>query len=134
MLSRKNGSRISSLFLSTIWDTETLHVTVLMISPHEAIYYLSGRSVQAVRVGDWKYRQAVDKAGKDGSKKNDRRPAEEERSKKQRTVALYNLRDDVGEKKNLVEQQPEIAARLKKRIERFATEFPRTLRPPGTAE
>ena len=30
------------------------------MSPHEAIYYLSGRSVQAIRVGDWKYRHAVD--------------------------------------------------------------------------
>ena len=90
--------------------------------------------MQAIRVGDWKYRHAVDKAGKDRSKKKDKRPAEEKRSRKQTTVALYNLRDDVGEEINLVEQQTEIADRLKKQIETFTAEFQKTLRPPGTAE
>jgi hypothetical protein len=88
----------------------------------------------AIQELDWKYRHAVDKAGKDGSRKKGKRPAEEKRSRKQTTVALYNLRDDVGEELNLVEQQPEIAARLKKQIETFTAEFRKTLRPPGTAE
>ncbi|MCA9223689.1 MAG: sulfatase-like hydrolase/transferase, partial [Planctomycetales bacterium] len=100
-------------------------------SPHEAIYYLSGRSVQAIRVSDWKFRRAVAKAG---SRTKGNRPAEAQRNGKQTTTALYNLRDDVGEQINLAEQQPAIAARLNKQLDTFTAEFRKTLRQAGTAE
>lgn len=108
----------------------------LPLHASEAFVGTSKRGIygDAIQELDWKYRQAVDKAGKDRSRKKAKRPAEGKRRRKQTTVALYNLRDDIGEEINLVEQQPEIAARLKKQIETFTTEFRKTLRPAGTAE
>lgn len=102
-------------------------------SPHEAILYLRGRSVQAIRVGDWKYRYATDKPEK-GSKKADKRRGEEKGGKQEPAAALYNLRDDIGERKNLIDEQQEIAARLKKQMDAFSVEFEKSQRAPGTAE
>lgn len=91
-------------------------------SPHEAIYYLRGRSLNAIRVGDWKYRHAQDKAGKDGSKK------------KELKTQLFNLREDIGEQNNVIDEHPEMAARLKKQMDTFYAEFRDNLRSPGVAE
>lgn len=60
---------------------------------------------RAIRQGDWKYHDAVHRK-------------EEE---------LYNLKDDIGETKNLIEQHPEITARLKKKLEAWEAE----VTPPG---
>lgn len=100
------------------------------VSPHEAIFYTRGRSVQGIRVGDWKYRSAVVKIK---SKKEKKTPGNQRREKKV-VAELFNLRDDIGEQKNLITKQPERAARLKKRLEAFRAELEKNLRPPGIAE
>lgn len=53
----------------------------------------------AIRVGDWKYIAAH----------------------KDATPALYDLKSDVGEKHNLLDQHPDIAARLKSRLEQVVS-------------
>jgi arylsulfatase A-like enzyme len=119
-------------------------------SPHEAIYFLRGRSVTGVRMGDWKY---LVTSAKENSPEVEIELSEEEKKLprrqrkalvKERTKAaprtqgdiemLYNLRDDVGEEINLVEQRPDIATRLKQQIETFSAELKKTLRPAATAE
>lgn len=91
-------------------------------SPHDAIYYMRGRSVQAIRAGDWKYRFGQDKSkGKDGKKKVNREQ-------------LFNLAEDIGEQQNLIDQHPEIAAKMKQQIERFAGELRKNTRAAGIAE
>ncbi len=47
---------------------------------------------------------------------------------------LFNLREDIAEEANLIEQHPEVAARLKSRLKAFETEFRKTQRPAGTVE
>lgn len=59
---------------------------------------------QAVRSGDWKYH-----------KKEIFRADETRRSTNLPT--LYNLKNDIGESKNVIEQYPEIAERLEKALE-----------------
>nr|WP_253154800.1 sulfatase [Stieleria tagensis] len=101
-------------------------------SPHEAIYYLRGRSVDGIRVGDWKYRMATDKAPK--VKKSKKQPAAESQSKKVSVETLYNLSDDIGEQNNLIAKHPEIAARMKKQMEEFHIELRKNTRPAAVAE
>lgn len=119
-------------------------------SPHEAIYYLRGRGVQGIRVGDWKY-LVEEPSDKRGSKVEVELTAEEqklsrkernalikERSKPTRqkpepTPSLYNLTDDIGEQNNLIAKHPEIVARLKKQMEAFHKELLGSTRPAGVA-
>jgi arylsulfatase A-like enzyme len=100
-------------------------------SPHEAVYYLRGRGVDGVRVGDWKYGIATDKPPKE--KRSKRQPASDGKPKKVDVETLYNLRDDIGEQHNLFAEHPEIVARLKKRMEDFHNEFRKNTRPAGIA-
>ena len=119
-------------------------------SPHEAVYYLRGRGVQGIRVGDWKY--LVDEAsGKDASKPEIELTAEEQKlPRKERkalikgrskapsqksgpTAALYNLSDDIGEQNNLVHQHPDIVARLKNLLDEFGRELRVNSRPAAVA-
>jgi arylsulfatase A-like enzyme len=69
-------------------------------SPHDALFWRFGRQM-AVRMGDWKlvkYDPTVD--GKDAGRG-------------QATEAkLYNLADDIGETKNLIDEQPQKAKEL----------------------
>ncbi|TWU46547.1 sulfatase family protein [Rubripirellula reticaptiva] len=101
-------------------------------SPHEAIFYLRGRGVDAIRVGDWKYRIAADKPPKKKGSKG--QPAGDSKPKKVSVETLYNLRDSVGEQTNLIDEHPEIAARLKKRMEDFHNELRKNTRPAAVAE
>jgi arylsulfatase A-like enzyme len=61
-------------------------------APHEAIFFQRGNA--AVRAGDWKLIER-----NVGAKKG--------------TYELYDLAKDIGEKKNLVEERPEVVGRLK---------------------
>ncbi|MBI1372497.1 MAG: sulfatase-like hydrolase/transferase [Phycisphaera sp.] len=99
-------------------------------SPHDAICYFAGRSVQGFREGDWKYRYAKDKPDKHESKKKDK----SQKVNAELAVQLFNLRDDIGEQKNLIDEHPEIAARLKQLMDAFHADFQQNLRPPGDAE
>lgn len=101
-------------------------------SPHKAVYYLRGRGVQAIRVGDWKYRVATEKPAKE--KKSKRQPAGDSKSKKVDVETLYNLRDDIGEQTNLIDVHPEIAQRLKRQLSTFETDLRKNLRPAGVAQ
>jgi len=125
-------------------------------SPHKAIYYLRGRSVTGVRMGDWKYLVTADKANSpkveielnDEEKKLPRKQRnamlkQRNAMLKQRTKAaqgkqsdiemLFNLRDDIGEQSNLAAKHPDIVARLKKQVEDFSREFRKSTRPAGIA-
>ncbi len=100
-------------------------------SPHEAIYYLRGRGVDGIRVGDWKYRVATDKPPKE--KRSKRQPACESKLKKVNVETLYNLSEDIGEQTNLIVEHPEIAQRLKRQLATFETDLRKNLRPAGVA-
>ena len=69
-------------------------------TPHEYFFFNKG---MAVRSGNWKYHQ---------------KEVFKVKSTKRKTngPSLYNLKDDIGESKNLIEQHPEIAERLKKAL------------------
>lgn len=78
-------------------------------TPHESLWFYWGTELQAIRSGDWKLHfphsyRSVKQAGKDGL------PGPYQELKTE--LALYNLKDDVGEQTNLAAQQPEVVARL----------------------
>ncbi len=100
-------------------------------SPHEAIYYLRGRNVQGIRVGDWKYRTATEKAPR--PKKRKGQPAGDSKPKKVSVETLYNLSDDIGEQTNLIDKHLQIAERLKRKLATFQAELRKNLRPAGVA-
>lgn len=100
-------------------------------SPHEAIYYLRGRGVEGIRVGDWKYRIATDKPPK--AKKSKDQPASDARPKNVNVETLFNLRDDISEQTNLLDAHPDIAQRLKRQLAAFEVDLRRNLRPAGVA-
>jgi arylsulfatase len=97
-------------------------------SPHEAYYYYAGDQLQAVRSGDWKlhfphpYLTVAGEPGRDGKPSNfDKLKPESIKLsglegiasrhgyKVEHTgLALYNLKDDVGEKKNVLADHPEV--------------------------
>jgi arylsulfatase A-like enzyme len=62
--------------------------------------------VRAVRNGDWKYHKQEVFAVKETKRKNN-------------GPTLYNLKEDIGERKNLIDLYPEIAERLRKSLEAF---------------
>jgi len=65
-------------------------------SPHEAFYYYQADLLNAVRSGPWKLHVA---------------------SNGQPVRLLYNLQSDVGETRNVIDEHPDIAARLEKLID-----------------
>jgi arylsulfatase A-like enzyme len=81
-------------------------------SPHEALYFYWNQELQAVRSGKWKlhvahtYRSLGGKPGGRGGE-----PAAY--VQRQTGPALFDLENDVGETTNLVDQHPDVVARLK---------------------
>ena len=69
-------------------------------TPYERFYFSNN---QAVRTGNWKYREGS-RYGTWSGVKTTENPKEEQ---------LFNLADDPGEAKNLIEQYPEVVERLK---------------------
>jgi arylsulfatase A-like enzyme len=73
-------------------------------APHDALYWRLGQQI-AVRAGDWKLVKAVGMASvkppRQAGGKADTGGAE-----------LYNLKDDIGEKTNLAEKNPDKLAEL----------------------
>ncbi len=69
---------------------------------HETFYYYFGLRLNAVRHGDWKLQIAMGNAA----------PAGKEAEPK-----LFNLRDDIGEEKDVAAQHPEVVARLQKLVD-----------------
>ena len=70
-------------------------------SPHDYFFYV--QRGEAVRSGDWKYHEKMHFTTMGEGRDRDEQ-------------ALYNLRDDIGESKNLIDAYPEIAERLKKAL------------------
>jgi arylsulfatase A-like enzyme len=118
-------------------------------SPHEAIYYLRGRGVQAIRMGDWKYMIAPAKEVLP-EVEIELTPEEQKLPRRQRNAlikerpkaaqekqgdveTLYNLSDDIGEQNNLFVDHREIAERLKKQMKSFSGELRKNTRPAGVA-
>lgn len=89
-------------------------------SPHEAYYFYYGGELHAVRVGDWKlhvphkWRRVVTK-GKDGQ------PGRQDYPKIE--LSLFNLKNDIGESNNLVEEHPEVVEKLMQVVEQARSEL-----------
>jgi arylsulfatase A-like enzyme len=119
-------------------------------SPHDGLFYLRGRSVSGVRSGDWKYlrvdakdmAEAVEVELSEEEKKLSRRERKalikERQSASQKSQGdgemLFNLREDIGETKNLITQRADIAERLKEQSRKFETALKKNQRPAGIAE
>lgn len=76
------------------------------LTPHEFYYMIY--TGQSVRSGDWKYhKKQIFTINKD--------------TQTDQSPALYNLKDDIGETKNVVNDYPEIAQKLAKALEEHLT-------------
>jgi arylsulfatase len=107
-------------------------------SPHEALFFYVGAELHAVRSGDWKLHFPHSYLTVLGPTRTDGKPAGWGQQKpqsitqsgvsgiasrhgyrvEQQPLALYNLRDDLGETNNVAAEQPEIVARLTALAER----------------
>jgi arylsulfatase A-like enzyme len=88
-------------------------------SPHETFYYFGGSrgfdgppSLRGIREGDWKLHFSF-------------------RNGVMRPIELYDLAADLGESNNLIEQKPQLAARLEAKAKTFLEELTANRRPIG---
>ncbi len=89
-------------------------------TPHRFLYYYNGVNLQAVREGDWKLH--LPRTVKDQPFWNKRRG----RGRTFVTLdrpALFNLKQDPGETRDLAARHPEVVARLQKRAQAIRTEL-----------
>ena len=99
-------------------------------SPQDAYYLYYGNQLQAVRQGKWKlhfphgYRTMAGKPGGTGGIPTNYSQAKID-------LALFNLRADIGESKNLRDQKPEITQKLSKLGKAFDQKMKATKRPAG---
>jgi len=116
-------------------------------SPHDAFYYYAGEELQAVRSGDWKLHFAHDYLTSASPPGRDGRPANYENMKPaamsvsglagiasrhgyvvaHQPQALYNLKDDVGETRDVSKDHPDVVARLEKLAEAARADLGDTL-------
>ena len=75
-------------------------------TPHEQFFYHRGNELKAVRSGNWKLHT------------NNDRPS-----------ALFNLENDIGEKKNVLKANPKIVQRLHGYLKAFAKDVAENNRP-----
>jgi arylsulfatase len=112
-------------------------------TPHEAYYFYAGDQLQAVRSGDWKlhfphpYLTVAGEPGRDGKPANfaNLKPESIKLSGlegiasrhgyriEQTGLALYNLKEDIGETRNVAEQHPEVVRRLQELAEKARAEL-----------
>jgi len=97
-------------------------------SPHEAYFFYYGNQLQAMRMGDWKlhfphgYRTMAGKpGGKDGI------PTKYSQAKT--GTELYNLRDDIGESKDLAKENPDIVKKMQAMAEKMRDDLGDNKRP-----
>ena len=89
-------------------------------SPHKFLYYYNGTNLQAVREGEWKLH--LPRTAKDQpfwSKK----PAKGKGFVTLNERRLFDLKSDVGEKRNVADRYPEVVARLQKHAETIRAEL-----------
>lgn len=89
-------------------------------SPHEALWFYWGPELHAIRSGDWKLHfphsyRSLKQAGHDGQPG----PYQE----LQTDLALYNLREDIGEQHNRAADSPEVVQRLSQLAEQARQEL-----------
>ncbi|PHS03963.1 MAG: hypothetical protein COA78_17125 [Blastopirellula sp.] len=75
-------------------------------TPHEAFFYHRGNQLQAVRSGKWKLH-----------------------TNKGKPTQLYDLENDIGEKKNVIQSNPEVVQRLERYLKAFAKDIAENSRP-----
>ena len=71
-------------------------------------YYFYAVTGEAVRSGDWKYHKSQTFTVTKNTHKDE-------------SPALYNLKDDIGESKNVITLHPQIAERLAKALDEHLT-------------
>lgn len=91
-------------------------------SPHDALYFYWGRDLQAVRSGDWKLHlpyayRTLD--GREGGR--DGMPVKYEQGRTE--LALFNLREDISQTRNVASDNPQIVERLMALAERGQAEL-----------
>ena len=87
-------------------------------SPHEAFFYHRGNTLEAVRSGRWKLRMGRQSRGKNGKTR-------------QSPDALYDLENDIGETRNVLKDNPAVAARLRAHVAAFKKDLAQNSRPAG---
>jgi arylsulfatase A len=109
-------------------------------TPHDAYYFYYDGELQAVRSGQWKlhlphaYRTLAGPPGRDGNPS----PYSIVRT----GVALYDLSKDIGETRNVADQQPDVVSRLTALADRIRNELGDSatkrrgsgVRPPGKVD
>jgi len=80
------------------------------VSPHKVFYYFKGLKLEAIRRGEWKLHLAVTQQIDDD--RNKPRDGKQPAKNPAPTQQLFNVRDDVGETKNLASGHPEIVTEL----------------------
>ncbi|QDV41122.1 Arylsulfatase [Stieleria neptunia] len=80
-------------------------------TPHEAFFYHGGNQLRAVRSGKWKLH-----------------------TNKGKPTQLYDLENDIGEKKNVIEANPEVAQKLVQQLKAFAQDIAENSRPAAFVE
>lgn len=101
-------------------DTLAILQGKVTTTPHKLLYYYNGTNLQAVRDGAWKLH--LPRTTKDQPfwcKK----PIAGRVFVTLDQPALFNLKDDLGEKMNLAQQKPEIVARLQKHADAIRAEL-----------
>jgi arylsulfatase A-like enzyme len=79
-------------------------------TPHEAFFYHAGNALQAVRSGKWKLH-----------------------TNKGRPTQLYDLENDIGEKKNVIKSNQKVVQRLERYLKAFAQDIADNSRPAAFA-
>ncbi len=109
-------------------------------TPHEFYCYYWGNELQCIRSGDWKlhfphnYRSLTGEPGRDGIPNG--------YTQAKTGLALYNLKDDIGELDDVKDAHPEVVAKLKAYAETARKELGDSrlkvrgtgFRPPGRIE
>lgn len=91
-------------------------------SPHDAILSVQSPERAAVRIGDWKLLMNATEAGgeEEGAPKAKGKGKGKRASAPMATTfTLYNLANDIGEKTNLADKEPERVATMKARLDAF---------------
>ncbi|MFV0444613.1 MAG: sulfatase [Planctomycetaceae bacterium] len=95
-------------------------------TPHEAYLYYWGNALEAIRSGDWKLHFPHSYRSLSGTPGHDGQPDGYTTAKT--GLALYNLKDDIGEKTDVKEQHPDVVARLEKLADTARAELGDSLR------
>ncbi|HEX5102800.1 MAG TPA: sulfatase-like hydrolase/transferase [Pirellulaceae bacterium] len=103
-----------------VWSTMTQGAK----SPHDAILLCGNPNKAAVRSGDWKLIVTTgganaDPPAKAAGKAGGKKKAAKKAQAAAQPVELYNLADDLGEKRNLAAEQPERVAQMRASLDRF---------------